>query len=345
MLHKINPLEQLLLRLNVLPHPVLDSVSGVVAGRALQVGAQLGVFDAMADKPRTTAAIASDVGIPIESLTVLLDCLVPLGYVKKAQTASYLLTSRGKKFLPRESPTSMRNMLAFSSMVFDGLSNLEECIRNGGPAEANLAQFTPEQWEMFTGAMREMARTNATEVARLVPLSDTDRALLDMGGSHGLYAIACCQRVSGMSAEVMDFEPVRMHAERTIAEHSMAGRVAFRAGDVLADDFTQEYDVILAFNLIHGLSTVANADLARKAFGALRPGGRYVILDQVKEAAGASDLSRFVSSTLGLMLLNQAGGRTFSLSEVQPWLEGAGFHDIAIKRPRTPGYALVVGRK
>jgi|SRR3990167_10908020 len=345
MIHKFTLLENLLLRFNIIPHPVVDALNHVIAGRGLQVSVNIGIFDALEKNPKNVMEIAKSTNSNPEGISALLPCLKALGYVGEINSGKFILTKKGKRFLSKDSEFSLNNTILFSDYVFGSLNDLEENVKRGGPKNVNLDVFTPRQWEIFNNTMIEVAKTNAKEIANLIPLSKGYKRLLDIGGSHGLHAIEICKKVPGLSAEVLDLKPVEQFAKKTIKNYKMIDRVKFRVGDLLKDDFGKNYDVILAFNMIHGFSPEMNYKLTEKVYRALNSDGIYVILDQIKDAGGNSELSKLVSSTMGLMLFNVAGGRTYSFEEVSAWISKGGFKNIELKKLRSPGNALIIGYK
>jgi 2-polyprenyl-3-methyl-5-hydroxy-6-metoxy-1,4-benzoquinol methylase len=342
--YEFSLLQKLLLKFNIIPHPIVDSVSSIVAGRALQVSVKLGVIDALGDTPMSASTIAECTGVSERGVLVLLDCLDALGYVRK-QAARYRLTPRGKKFLSKDSPQSLHQVVLFSDYLFNSLTTLEATIQADGPEQTNYASFTPELWEIFTSAMQEFACTNLAEVVRLVPLPVQAKKLLDLGGSHGLYSMALCQRAPRLSAEIIDFAPVEALAKRLIAQQQMTDRVTFRVGDFLRDELGGDYDVILAFNVIHGLRSEANQLLAAKVSKALNPGGMYVILDQISSGERASPLFRLLIASMGLSFFHYFGSGPYAFHEVREWLHQAGFARCELRKTRTPGFAVIIGQK
>jgi cyclopropane fatty-acyl-phospholipid synthase-like methyltransferase len=344
MIHKFSFIEKMLLRLNIMPHPIIDSLSSVVAGRALQVSMKVGLIDALEKTPKSAAVLAAQTGISERGARVLLDCMAALGYVD-TPSAGYRLTHRGKKFFAKESPCGLRQMLMFSDYLFSNLTELEHTVRAGGPPRTNYESFTPALWEIFTETMQEFARTNMAQVVKLIALPARAKKLLDLGGSHGLYSLELCKRHPLLEAEIMDCSLVEALATTRIAQQNMQDRVTFRRGDFLVDALGKDYDAILAFNVIHGLHAEANRHLAVKASEALNPGGRYVILDQLEDLAGHSQLSRLFTSTMGLSFFHQMGGRSYAFAEVRAWLHEAGFRSCTLKKTHAPGFALIIGEK
>jgi cyclopropane fatty-acyl-phospholipid synthase-like methyltransferase len=192
--------------------------------------------------------------------------------------------------------------------------------------------------------MREFSQTNASTVAKLIPLPSNAKKLLDLGGSHGLYSTEICKRFPLILAEIMDFASVEPFAKLTIEKHKMKDRVKFRIGDFMKDEFGSDYDVIFAFNVIHGLGREANYQLAVKVNKALNSGGSYVILDLIKGMEGKSQLSRVIAASIGL-IFHHIGGGSYTFEDVRDWLHNAGFHRCEVRKTRTPGFALIIGEK
>lgn len=344
MIFRFSFIEKLLLRFNVIPHPLVDSLSSVVAARALQLAVKLGIIDALETGSQPASTIAEKTNLSERGVTAILDCLDALDYVQK-RGDDYRLTPRGEKFLSQHSSTGFRNMTLFTDYLYKTFSELEVTVAKGGPDLPNYDTFTTEMWEIFTHAMIELARTNLTEVIGKIPLPADSRKLLDLGGSHGLYSANLCKRVPTLTAEIMDYAAVEPFAEMTIKEFGLEKRTRFRSGDFLRDDLGNGYDVMLAFNIIHGLNNENNKVLTEKVYRALNPGGIYVVLDQIKGMEGRTQLSRLISSSIGLNLFHQTGGCSFSFEEIRQWMQSAGFSQCKLNKIRTPGFALVVGTK
>jgi SAM-dependent methyltransferase len=344
MIHSFSLIEKALLAFDVLPHPLLDGMATLMAGRALHLSVKLGIIDVLEDGPAAAAAIAGRTGLSERGLVVLLDCLEPLGYVRR-DGESYALTERGQKFLSRASPRNFRAMMLLCDYTFESLNTLEQTLRAGGPSQSNLERFSPAQWEFFNQAMVELARTNKEEIASLIDVPASATRLVDLGGGHGLYTIELCQRHPRLSGEIFDFAPVRDLLDKHVAEAGMGERVRLRDGDFMKEPLGTGYDVALAFNIIHGFRPHENRDFFTRVRQALNPGGVFVVLDQIRGMSGKTPLAKLTAASLGLNLFHQAGGQSYPLEEVEQWSQAAGFRSIQLKRTRTPGFALILCRK
>ncbi|MDD2463311.1 MAG: methyltransferase dimerization domain-containing protein [Desulfobulbus sp.] len=77
------------------------------------------------------------------------------------------------------------------------------------------------------------------------------RKMLDIGGGHGLYAIALCQENPGLQATVIDRPGVLEVTERNVAHFLMQDRFTLMEGDVCAGNFGKGYDIILISHLLY----------------------------------------------------------------------------------------------
>jgi predicted methyltransferase len=169
--------------------------------------------------------------------------------------------------------------------------------------------------------------------------------MLDLGGSHGLYSIELCKRNPRLKSTIIDLAPVKKYNDECVAQHNASKQVSFTASDFMKDKLPPGNDIILAFNIIHGLNPRENEQLAKKVFEALNPGGIYVILDQIKGIGGNSQLSKATTSYMALNLLHQAGGKTYSQNEVDEIAAKAGFKTTELKKLNAPGFGVIICKK
>jgi cyclopropane fatty-acyl-phospholipid synthase-like methyltransferase len=332
------------MRMNVVPHPMLDALSSVIAARALQASVKLGIVDALEGGPQSLSAIAQQTGLSERGVTLTVDCLDALGYVQR-QNGTCALTSRGHKFLTKGSEAGFRNMVLYATHLYHTFDHLESSLAVERPTPASLQDYDDETWGIFCRAMLELARMSVVQVTTKIPLPPGAVRLLDLGGCHGLYSAHLCQRAAGLSAEILDLQPTESYAHSTIQQYGLQDRIRFRAGDFFADDLGSSYDVVLGFNITHMSDADQNTALARKVYHCLNPGGIYVIMDQIQEMGGRSQLARFVTSALALNLYHQAGGRCYAYREIREWLRAAGYERSRLLKLRAAGSGLVVAWK
>jgi cyclopropane fatty-acyl-phospholipid synthase-like methyltransferase len=227
--------------------------------------------------------------------------------------------------------------------LYKGYIHLDETIRLGKRPRSNMLEnMTDYEWELFSRAMIDISKTNVKEVVAKIPVAKTHAKLLDLGGSHGLYSIELCKRNPTINATIVDLPPVKKYAEECIAQNNAFKNVAFLPSDFMKDELPKQVDIILAFNIIHGLNPSENEMLARKVYNSLNEGGIFVILDQIKGIGGSSQMSKATTSYMALNLLHQAGGKTYSKEEIDNYTKRVGFKKSILKKLNAPGFGVVI---
>ena len=189
--------------------------------------------------------------------------------------------------------------------------------------------MSAEQWGLYQRGMRAQAGLLGSWLARRLPMPPDARRMLDIGGSHGYLSVALCRRHPELSAEVLDLPEAVEQAAPILAAEGMGDRVVHRAGDALTDDLgTDRYDLILAFSLVHHFDADANRAFTARCARALRPGGIFVIGDQMRPAQPSKASSQDLFFDLYFALTSRSG--LWSTEEMSEWQRSAGL------RPRKP---------
>lgn len=342
MIYRFSLIEKILLSNDIIPHPFADASSSVGLGFALGSAVKLKIADQLTMEFKDVKQVAKDANVSETGAELILDCLDALGYVQKKDT-QYAFTKRGYKNLSPQSPNNFRHFILFCDYLYKGYIHLDETIRLGKRPTSNmLEEMTDYEWELFSRAMIDIAKTNYKEVAGKIPVAKTHTKMLDLGGSHGLYSIELCKRNPYLKATIVDLPPVKKYADECIEQHRASKNVVFLPADFMKDELPKNIDIILAFNVIHGLNPSENEILAEKIYRSLNSGGMYVILDQIKGIGGSSQMSKATTSYMALNLLHQAGGKTYSKTEIDTFTNKAGFKKTVLKKLNAPGFGIVI---
>ncbi len=338
MIFRFTLLERLLRRLHLLPTPVMDAFGGVLFGRILAIAVRRGVIEAVAARPRPLRDIASQAGLDERAAHLVCEALTLAGYLRRTPQG-YLATAEARKWLLPDSPHSIFYLVQYFETLHARWQNIEHALVHGAPVRPYYAVFTDADWEIYVLGMRDLARLLLPSVMRRLRLPKGEGKLLDVGGSHGLYAIEACRRAPDLSATVMDFPPAIAHARRFADAAGLGARCTFLAGDFTAQPFPPGQDAVLLFNIIHGFDGEGNYRLVQRALDALRPGGRIYILDQFASEARGSQLARFIPLMVGLNLLNEIGGTVYSVEDVGKWAGSRA--SLTVHHTALPGVTLI----
>jgi hypothetical protein len=338
MIVRLSLLERVLHALHRLPSPVLDSFASVLYGKALALAVRRGIFEECSRSPQLPSSLAQTTGMDAGALEILLMSLELGGYLEVC-AGGYGLTAESRRWLLRDSPDSMVSLVGYFETLHRRWETLEGAVEQGGPESPYYSSFGQEDWRLYVAAMYDLARFMGPYVIpRLAPPPGATR-LLDLGGSHGYYAAACCRRTPGMRATILDLPgSVKWGREIAVAEQA-ADRLEYLPADLFSVPFPPSQDVVLLFNVVHGLTPEQNVSVVRRALEALREGGKLFILDQCLEGKRRSDLARLIPLMVGLNLLIETGGRSYGTDEIISWCGSA--RTVRRRRVNLPGVTLI----
>lgn len=133
----------------------------------------------------------------------------------------------------------------------------------------------------FSMAMKEAAirgevQATAEVVSSYAWFRDA-RELLDLGGTHGLYAIAFADKNPELKATLFDFPgvPGLGNAQEHIEEYGVTGRVTIQEGDFMGGDIGNGYDAVFISH-VYLQGDVLDLVL-RRIHDALNCDGRFVL--------------------------------------------------------------------
>jgi predicted O-methyltransferase YrrM len=298
----------------------------------LMAGAELGVFDALADTRRsaqhiargmTAEALARRLKADARAMRMLADALTSLG----------LLTLRGGRYSPGAgvadllTETGRRGGLAMvrhQANCLRSWAQLAWVVKTGRPAkDAPSVRGAAADQAAFIEAMDDASRTLAPELAKRIG-PPPFRHLLDIGGGPGTWTIAFLRAAPSARATLLDLPHTMPIARRHIAAAGLQGRVRLVAGDLDSGRaLPRGADLAWISAIVHMNSRAANRDLFRKTRAALVDGGRVLIRDVVmRESRTAPEFGALFAIN---MLVNTPKGGTFTFRELSEDLLAAGF--------------------
>jgi ubiquinone/menaquinone biosynthesis C-methylase UbiE len=334
-----NILERLVLLMGIVPTPVVQVSWGMASASTIIAGSRLGLFDALDGEELDAEQLASKLGTHPLATETLLNALCGFGCVDRSD-GRYRNSAPAAKWLVRSSKDSLHDAVLLLGLIQDGFHDLENVVRTGKILDWHHGGHGAEVWEPYLRGLGKLAKLPAGEVARRVKLGPEARRLLDVGGGHGQWSTAFCRRHPELEATVLDLPPAVPVGEAIVAEAGMAGRVRYRAGDLRTAEWGEGWDCVLIFNVIHNLSPEECQAAVERAKGALKPGGRLVILeaehrhvrDRINQAAAFAEIMCFMTS----------GTRAYPEAQMRAWVEAAGFAGIKTWRPRFGPYMVVI---
>lgn len=268
------------------------SAEGLKTYHLIVTAWEAGVFEHTAT-PKTAKQLSEELGGYHEAmLQLFLDTIAEVGLLTKTADA-YTNTPLSNTYLCTSSPYYMEHALRNMKTNIDRWGQLPSIIKNG-PIKANRSDFFNQDW-LIGIAENARAGTVANVLSNLTSHLDPKgwRRLLDLGGGHGLYAIAFTALNPQLEAYVFDLPAMTTVTERFTKEYN-ATSVHILPGDFTKDGIGGDYDVIFSsFN-----QSCLDPALITKMAAALTPGG-YLVLRRFKDSTRKGALKTLDWNLLG----------------------------------------------
>jgi len=287
---------------------------GFASHRVITVAGRTGILRLLAARPVTRESAAADLGLDPLATGKVLRALVALG-IADADGDRY---RAARNLAPHFTPGShdVVPFLEHSHAMYERWgATLEPWLRG---EDWPVTERTPEEMARFGAAMRAMGAQMARRVAAALDLDGVER-LLDVGGGWGQFSKALCAVNPHLSAVVLDRPAVVEKAREELAGSGFEKRIEFVGGDYLETGFGSDFDLVLLANILHQETASRAERLVHRAAGALKPGGRVVIVDF------AIDDDRRNHVLGALFAINMRSfGDTWTEPRIREWMERAG---------------------
>ncbi|MGW7417572.1 methyltransferase [Streptomyces sp. NPDC054863] len=306
-----------------------------------------GVFGYLIAEEAPTSKIAVGLGLDEETLDRLLVLLDSFGVIEQNEHGAYRISAEMAPFLD---PRSARSVGGFLSHVMnstlDRLPQLDGYLTAGKsavdaalPAPFDVMYGTPKLTEEFLAAMWQLTYDVSRELVPMAGLSGV-RHLVDVGGASGPFCVAALEATPGLRATVYELPEVAPYVAETVERYGLEGRLDFAAGDFHRDEFPSTDCVAFGY-ILSGWTDEIGLELLRKAYRAIAPGGRVLVMDRLFDDDRRGPLP---TAVMNLSMHVEAKGRHRTSAEFIGLLESAGFVDCEVHRS-TQDKQLVIGLK
>ena len=234
----------------------------------IKAALELGVFERF-ERPTTVQALGKEPGLKRQILYLFLENLVRLGFLQR-EGEGYSLSPLGRTFLSHRSPYSqLRRIKHEIGRVLRWL-DLPRLLREGAFPHQKATFFSEVihalAEERLLGGLQE-----TVEVLLGLEGFKQARRCLDLGGGHGLFAIAFTKVREDLEVDVLDLPRVLEETKDYLRRYK-AKRVRLLPGDFFRDELGTDYDLVFsAYN-----PAGKRAELIPKVFRCLKEGGTYV---------------------------------------------------------------------
>ena len=317
-----NPVEWIAAKANLIPMPLTHVVAYGVYSKSLIAALKLDIFEAVKGSPQTAEQIADKTGLHPKTLPGLMNVLTTLDYFKY-KNGKYSLTKIARKWCLKDSPDSMYTSARYYEIICDYMSYLEEYLKTGKGIGVHET-MTEEEWENYQIGMEDMAKLTAKSAPGMIPMPSNPTAMLDIGGSHGLYCVELCKKYPTLKATILDLPEAVAKAQPLLVKYNMGDRIVYQPGNALTDDFGEnKYDLVLMSSLMHHFSAEDNVMVSKKVASALKPGGYFVVQEYIRPQKPSTSSSELVGILTDILFNITSTSNTWSVNDIKDFQQQA----------------------
>ncbi len=315
---------------------LFDLMQGFVQSQMLMALVELRILHLLVDGPATAAVLAPRCGVPPERLQILL----------QAGAAMRLLKRRGDRFALARRGTALltvpglQDMVRHHDVLYRDLADPVAFIR--GDTTTELADFwpyvfgakgamDPAQTARYSRLMAESQSLVAAEALGHLSLKGAHK-LLDVGGGTGVFLRAVRARYPKLQLALFDLPDV-------VAQAALPADIARHGGSFRTDPLPQGADVISLVRVLYDHSDDTVRALLAKAFAALPPAGRVLIIEPM---SGGTRPDPQTDVYFSVYTLAMQTGQTRSAARIAELLREAGFNEISKEHADRPFITCVL---
>lgn len=201
-----------------------------------------GLFEKL-QNPATSEELADAVGWHGELCRMVLDALVPVGFVS-FDGEKYSLSDNGRTYLLRDSDFTYTHRLdAFCDSLLPWL-DLEDLLVDG-PIEIERTEMFSTNWIQAMGDMRRLdgIRKVIDSIARNVPL-DTIKDVMEIGAGHAYHLIALMHTYPHLSGYVFDRPGILETTDENLRLYGKSATLL--GGDFYEQEIPGTYDLVIS---------------------------------------------------------------------------------------------------
>ncbi|WP_242902501.1 acetylserotonin O-methyltransferase [Actinomadura terrae] len=292
--------------------PLMDLAFGYMPAQIVHVTAELGLADALAPGPLSSAQLAKETGAHAPSLLRLLRALTCLGVVEQRGPDLFALTADGQ-VLRADAPDSIRSLVLLfcGPDVWRTWGDMAETLRTGEYAWHRMTGMTPFEYfaadEEFSAIFnRAMAEHTRAVAPGLVAAHDFARygTVADLGGGDGSLLAAILRSAPGLRGVLYDLPAGLEASAGPLAD--VADRCEVVPGDFF-ESVPEGADAYVLKSVLHDWDDEKAAAILRRVRASMRPDARLLILEQVVPEVVDADSRGTVMNDINMLV--STGGR------------------------------------
>lgn len=329
---------------------VTDLIFGRWRSQTLYHGVELGVFEVLAEGPRSAREVAEELNLDPENTYRLLRALGSLGLLDESADRAFSLTDRGE-LLTRDHDPSLRGLarLIESPEQYVVWPRLSELVRSGGEeafedefgqSMFEYIQANPEHAEVFHEAMESNSAIETRDVLSALEdydFSDVSR-ICDVGGGTGHLLSHVLTEHPHLEGEVLELPDVVEQAGAVPEQLGVEDRITFTTGDMFEE--VPAADAYLMKQITPDWSDEKCVEILNTIRAAAPAGAPVLVADQI---VPGPDTSHF-AKVFDLHMLLLTGGRLRTVEEFEDLFEQSGLEFVGHHTAEDASMSVVEAR-
>jgi len=313
---------------------IMEVGMGFWPAKVLLSALELELFTKLDGTGMTALELQHALGLHSRANPDFFDALVALRFLDRdgdGSQARYRNTPETAMFLDRKSPAFIGGFLEMcNARLYRFWGDLTEALRTGEPQNeikhTGASMFgelysKPERLEQFMAAMSGISAGNFQAFAEKFDFSNY-RSMCDVGGASGQLSIFVATLHPHMTCVSLDLPEATRIAERKIAAAGVADRVSARPIDFFSEQVPPA-DVVTMGMILHDWNLEKKRQLIAKAYDAVRPGGAFVVIENLIDDARRENAFGLMMSLN--MLVEFGDAFDFTGADFSNWCREAGF--------------------
>lgn len=299
---------------------------GMILARALQLAAELGVADLLAEGPRRADDLAAVTSTHPDALYRLLRTLASCGVFTEVQPGHFGLTPVGA-YLRDDHPASIRSFVRWGDVLARVLGEAAYSLRTGaaafdrafGESFFDYVRSHPDRGAVFDKSMAELSAQEDAAVADAYDFTAT-RSIVDVGGGLGSLLRIILAGHPEMTGTLLDQPPVVQAAQELMNAAGLADRCVVTAGDFF-QEVSSGADTYLLKSVVHDWPDAQAVTILDNCRTSMSRDGKLLLVERVIPVGDAPHPSKAMDFAMLVLL----GGRERTATEYAGLLADAGF--------------------
>ena len=319
--------------------PSLETVSEleywVLKADVLKTALELDIFTVISQGHNTVNIIARALELDSRGLSILLDALCPLGFLKKSGSA-YELTPVSETYFVRGKETFYGDWTLRTQIAWQTRSQSANAVRTGHAVGGDYSDPDKEdEWVMdYSPALLRWRKAADTALKRWHSLGIDDLGcpaprILDVACGSGVKTLAIGLENKNARVVLLDSPKMLQLACRLADIMDVRKQIELCPGDLAKTEIEREGFDIIHFGLIlYYYREQRLFNILRKAYRGLKPGGMLVINEYLADENRCENETALLVSYQLLLFAPDSEVRSFG--DYRKILEAVGFSDISL---------------